>query len=259
MIVNFSIRGRLGNAIFRYLAAVIICLYYNGVYTIGEQCNFNCNDNLFLEISNNIQNNKLLYLQYNSVNMCDFYQHDIIYKINKDKIIKFILEHKEHYVLTDGINAGDGNYEKFYMIDILNTPVNFKKKYKNVLHIRLEDFVTHNLFVNHNRIIQLLEKKIINNELCIVCKNPSSEFEKNYIKYITDYCEQNNISFVLEHNDTLTDYYIMKESEILICSKSTLSWCSAFFSKTIIKCYLPDYNISNNSTCKYPIDNTELY
>jgi hypothetical protein len=51
----------------------------------------------------------------------------------------------------------------------------------------------------------------------------------------------------------------MKESEILICSKSTLSWCSAFFSKTIIKCYLPDYNISNNSTCKYPIDNTELY
>ena len=63
----------------------------------------------------------------------------------------------------------------------------------------------------------------------------------------------------LEHNDTITDFYIMKESELLICSKSTLSWCAAFFSDKIQKCYLPDYNETANSSCKYPIDNTELY
>ena len=51
----------------------------------------------------------------------------------------------------------------------------------------------------------------------------------------------------------------MKSAEILICSNSTLSWCAAFFSVNIQKCYLPNYTNSANCTCKYPIDNTELY
>lgn len=259
MKVNFITRGRLGNAIFRYLASVIICLYYNGIYTIGEHYNFNCNDDIFLKIVKGIENNNLIHLLSENINMNCFYQHDNIYKINKNKIINFINNHKEHYVLTDGINAGDGNCEKFYMSEILNTPINFTKKYKNVLHVRLEDFVTHNLFLPNIRIINLLQKNIINNELCIVCKKPISDFEHEYIKNIVNYCQQNNIVVILEHNDTLTDYYIMKESELLICSKSTLSWCSAFFSNCIKKCYMPNYEISDNSTCKYPIDNTELY
>jgi hypothetical protein len=259
MFVNFVIKGRLGNAIFRYMASVIMCLYYNGVYTIRENFNFNCNDDLFLEIFSNLQNNNILSLSSKNINMNGFYQHDLIYKMNKNRILDFIKNHSEHYILTDGINAVDGNYEKFYMNEIVNTPINFQKRYKNVLHIRLEDFVTHNLFLPYTRIIQLLQKNIINDELCIVCKKPSTDFEDNYIKQIVNYCETKNIKIILEHNETLTDYYIMKESEILICSKSTLSWCSAFFSESIKKCYIPDYTISNNSTCKYPIDNTELY
>jgi hypothetical protein len=127
------------------------------------------------------------------------------------------------------------------------------------LHIRLEDFVTHNLYIKKERVVDLLKKNIITNELCIVCKKPNSEFENNYIKFISNYMESINVKTILEHNDTLTDFYIMKEAELLICSKSTLSWCAAFFSDKIKKCYLPDYEISCNSTCKNPIDNTELY
>jgi spore coat polysaccharide biosynthesis predicted glycosyltransferase SpsG len=95
--------------------------------------------------------------------------------------------------------------------------------------------------------------------LCIVCKKPTTEFEYSYINYIKDYLESINIKIFTEHNNVLTDYYIMKEAELLICSKSTLSWCAAFFSAKIQKCYLPDYIETSNSTCKYPIDNTELY
>ena len=94
---------------------------------------------------------------------------------------------------------------------------------------------------------------------CIVCKTPVTEFEISYINYIKDYLESINIKIFIEHNNVLTDYYIMKEAELLICSKSTLSWCAAFFSDKIQKCYLPDYITTANSTCKYPIDNTELY
>ena len=57
----------------------------------------------------------------------------------------------------------------------------------------------------------------------------------------------------------MTDYYIMKEAELLICSKSTLSWCAAFFSDKINKCFIPDYDITPNSTFKRPIENTEMY
>lgn len=264
MSVNFIIRGRLGNAIFRYMASAIISIYFSVPYSINSFQGEEISDKQFLEITNDIINrNKIepnIFLKIkNGVNMTCFYQHDLIYKLYKNQIKDIIINNPSHYILTDGIKAGDGNHEKFYVSDILNTPNNFNKIYKNVLHIRLEDFVEHNLYIDKNRIIELLNTNIINEHLCIVCKKPVSNFEFNYIKYIVDYLDNRKILFTLEHNDPLTDYYIMKECSTLICSKSTLSWCAAFFSDKIIKCYMPDYEITNNSTCKSPIDNTELY
>jgi hypothetical protein len=262
MIVNFIPAGRLGNAIFRYMASVIICIYYNGKYNISNNSNypgFRLNDNIFLKIIEGIENNNLYYLPFSQINMNNYYQDDDIYKKHKEAIFEFIENNPQHYVLPDSINAGDGKREKFYMIDILKTPLNFNKKYKNVLHIRLEDFVKHNLYLNCERILNLLDKNIISESLCIVCNQPTTDFEYSYIKSIKDHLENMNISVFLEHNDVITDFYIMKCSETLICSKSTLSWCAAFFSTSIKKCYLPDYDTTPNSTCKYPIDNTELY
>jgi hypothetical protein len=145
------------------------------------------------------------------------------------------------------------------MMDIICTPPTFTKRYKNVLHIRLEDFVTHGLYLKVDRILSLLDKNILHDSVCIVCKKPVTNFENLYIREIIKHAFNKKIRVFLEYNDTLTDYYIMKESELLICSKSTLSWCAAFFSDKIKKCYLPEYDISPNSTCKLPIDNTELY
>ena len=262
MIINFCIRGRLGNAIFRYMASAIMCILYNGTYAINNLQDKNITDNQFSEIIKNIINKKHISVLNNSqcgINLTDFYQHDLIYKIYKHQIINFISNNPEHYVLTDGVNAGDTMYEKFYMTDIINTPIIFNKKYKNVMHIRLEDFVTHSLYLKVDRYITLLDKGIISDLLCIVCKKPMTGFEKSYIQEIIDYAINKKIQIFLEHNDTITDFYIMKEAETLICSNSTLSWCAAFFSDKIQTCYFPDYDITSNSTCKYPIDNTILY
>lgn len=263
MKVKFVIRGRLGNAIFRYLACSIMCIHYNCIYTVENSHELNyyrLDDEKFNELCNNIlQKNKPILCQNAIYIMDGFYQHDTIYKINKNDIINFIKNNSTHYILTDGIEAGDYNCEKYYMINIINTPSNFVKKYKNVIHLRLEDFVTHNLYIDKNRIVSLLNKNIIKDNICIVCKKPTSKFEIEYIKYITDYLDNNKINYNLEHNDVLTDYYIMKEAEVLICSNSTLSWCAAIFSDKISKCYFPDYDIQINSTCKKPIDNTEFY
>lgn len=259
MIINFCTRGRLGNAIFRYMASVIMCLYYHGSYLVNRPQLKNCSDKLFTNIIKNIINKENNILISNGINMDSFYQHDLIYKLHKKLIIEFINNHIEHYVLTDGINAGDNNNEKFYMIDIINTPSSFNKKYKNVLHIRLEDYVKYNMHLEVTRIIELLDKVSITDSLCIVCKKPETDFEVNYIKEVINCGLSKNIQVFTEHNDTITDYYIMKEAELLICSKSTLSWCAAFFSDKLNKCYVPDYEISPGQTFKYPIDNTELY
>lgn len=264
MKLNFVILGRLGNAIFRYLASATMCILYDGEYVVNEYKTQNLSDELFFTITNNFIKSPENILKNNDksieFNMNGYYQHDTIYKKLKPQIIEYISNHKEHYVLTDGVNAGDCNYQQFYMNDILNTPPTFNKIYKNVLHIRLEDFVNLNLFLPVQRIIHLLDKNIINGELCIVCKSPTTMFENDYIFSITEHLKTKNIVCVVESNDILTDYYILKEAETLICSKSTLSWCAAYFSNSIKQCYLPDYIIQPGiMTCKYPIDNTITY
>ncbi len=262
MLVNFCITGRLGNAIFRYMASVIMCMCYNGTYTINHKQHIDCNDGMFIDIIRPLINkNKILMLNKNitGINMTCYYQHDKIYKLFKQRLFNFIKENPTHYVLTDGVTAGDNNNEKFYMKDILITPTSFNKRYKNVLHIRLEDFVKHNLYLKVERICTLLDKNILTDNICIVCKKPTTQFENQYIHQLIQHAQKKNLNVLLEHNDTITDFYIMKEAEVLICSKSTLSWCAAFFSDKIQKCYLPDYTETPNSTCKAPIDNTELY
>ena len=165
MEVNFVILGRLGNSIYRYMASVIVCLTYNGKYVINKNQINNLSDDNFYNIF--IQNNKK---RISSINMNGYYQHDNIYKYFKNTIFDFIKKNPSHYVLTDGIKAGDTNYQKFFMLDILNTPNNFTKKYRYVLHLRLEDFVTHNLYIKKERIVELLQKiNIEGDNICIVC------------------------------------------------------------------------------------------
>ena len=257
MEVNFIILGRLGNAIYRYMASVVVCIKYNANYVVNNFQNNNLTDNDFFNIF--IENKNM---QIGSINMCGFYQHDNIYKFHKSVIFDFIKKNPTHYILTDGIKAGDNNSQKYFMMDILNTPNNFNKIHKYVLHLRLEDFVTNNLLIKKERIINLLKTiNFENNSICIVCNKIESSFETEYVKYVCDFLKNENINFLIESNDVLTDFYIMKEAEILICSKSTLSWCSAFFSNKIKLCYFPDYIIDqfDTITCKSPIDNTILY
>jgi len=101
------IRGRLGNAIFRYMACSIMCIYYNCTYNI-ENSNNNLNqismsDNDFINICNNILQKNPRQLNNNlNILMNGFYQHDLIYKINKNYIINFM--GKE--ISMDGILQG---------------------------------------------------------------------------------------------------------------------------------------------------------
>ena len=128
------------------------------------------------------------------------------------------------------------------------------------MHLRLEDFIEISLVIDPNYIKNVIDKiiKEYNNEtICFVVNKPKTELEFKYINFFTK--KYNNI--VIESNDVVTDYTIMRESRVLVCSCSTLSWAAAILSNSIEKVYMPDYKKIEGShqTCKQPTLNTELY
>lgn len=270
----FVIKGRLGNAIYRYMACSIFSIKYNLNYntsinrnTISGNYNIiDITDTLFNKFIDLDSNNKSLLLDNNRdiyYKFSGYYQHDLIYTKWKQQLIEYIHHHKyRHYVLTDGINAGDGRHEQFYLKDIIDTPIGFNKFYDFVLHIRLGDKVNYGITLSLEAIKSLVKNITIPLNSCIVVNKPKTSNEIDFIEDLKSYIKlNNNVDIKVESNDILTDFHIMKNAKVLACSVSTLSWCAAYFSTSITKCYFPDYpsHVNDQSTCKHPIDNTELY
>ena len=256
----FIAKGRLGNAIFRYMGCVIFCIKYNGEYTTTtSNINYIIDDKIFSEIINNN-----ISLREGNYLLSDYYHHDSIYKKYKAEIINFI-NNNHHIVITDGINAGDGNRQEFLMKTIINTPINFDKIYSMVFHIRLGDMVNINIAISLDKILNLIDNMEYNTykNIAVVCDKCTTHYEEEFIKIVTAKLNTKfNTTIIFESNDILTDFYIMSNCKVLVCSVSTLSWCAAFFSKTIEKCYMPKHSTSITNDycdCYYPIDNTELY
>ena len=125
----FIHKGRLGNAIFRYMACSVLCIKYQGEYsTLLQNIDMIINDNVFCEIIKNDYK-----LQDGNYLLNEWYQQDNIYKKYKAEIVDFINKN-EHIVITDGIYAGDGNKQEFLMKNIINRPHNFNKIYDMVFH-----------------------------------------------------------------------------------------------------------------------------
>ena len=57
MYICFNIRGRLGNAIFRYLASAILCIISNRKYSLKLIGGINITDEMFYNISKNLLEN----------------------------------------------------------------------------------------------------------------------------------------------------------------------------------------------------------
>ena len=257
----FKVNGRLGNAIFRYMACSTLCIIYKGKYEIMPfNINAIINEQDFVYITTT---NNLTLLNGNYL-VGAYYHHDTIYKKYKAQIIDFINKN-DHIVKTDGILAGDGNQQEFLIKNIINTPHNFNKIYDIVFHIRLGDMVNLNLTISLEKILELIENMQIStyNSIALVCDKCTNNYEEIFLKTVIKKLQLKfNTAIIYESNDVLTDFYIMSNCKVLVCSVSTLSWCAAFFSKTIEKCYMPKHTTSitnSHCDCYYPIDNTELY
>jgi hypothetical protein len=261
MKVYDNIRGRLGNAVFRYFATTLFRILYNADRTYNHyECNKIISDDEFIKWSNYILNTNIIPdIDLNSNYMFDgYYQHDNIYIKYKKEIINWIITHPDELLWTDGNNNYNDNYHykstSYKNIDLLINPYS-EKIYQIVIHLRLEDFINKSSVIHPESIKNILDK-INEKNICIVVNKPTLEIEIKYINYFKKY-----YNVTLESNSIIEDYHIMKNCKILVCSCSTISWIAAFLSKTVEKVYFPNYKNNDriHETFKKPNEDTILY
>jgi len=254
-------QGRYGNAIFRYLASSLFCILYAAKRTNDETvCNAVFTDADFIEWSENVLRDKIPEIDTTKNYLFrGYYQHDNIFLKYKSQLIDYINAHSDDTLITDGYKpGGTGIYHyavaHYYARDLLTTSNN-NLKYSIVVHLRLEDFV----FVNqalHPQCISRVLENFANETICFVLNAPTTAFEHRYIEYF-----KSRFNIICESNDSITDYHIIKNAKILVCSRSTMCWAAAFFSDTLETVYFPNYTHPNHphETFKTPIENTIPY
>jgi len=284
--IIFNQSGRFGNAVFRYMAYIMLQKNNNidnkfkyildtefsklsttinindevggGIYV--KNTKIVNEDNFFNYI--NIDNPNVSKLPDNiNIFLHGYFQYDQIYLQNKSYILDFLEEHKNvHEIRTDN----DTYLTKYVIDDML---LDSSKIYENVIHIRLGDFNGRPDFIELEYLLRLFEniKDIFYKKTAIVIETPSNESDIEYLNTTLGWFKENNIPVpILESNDMLTDYNIIKQAKIIISSMSTLCWTAAYFSKSLEKIYMPNYNFFDiedrkNGCFKMPIQNTIMY
>lgn len=241
--------GRLGNAIFRYLASSLFCILYGAERTCSiEECDAVMTDGVFFEWAEKIVNNEQYQVPYEQCYIFDgYFQHDDIYKKFKNELVSWIQNHPNDVLKTDG------NVPFYRAIDIITNAPSVKT-YDTVVHIRLEDFVICDCVIHPLSLKNILDR-LDTTSFCFVCNKISNEIEEQYVDFFKQYYD-----VTIESNDVLQDYTIMRNAKTLVCSLSTLSWCAALFSNIAQTVYFPDYTIHRiHETFKRPCIDTIHY
>jgi len=241
---------------FRYLASIIYTFYYDATITTdGCDLNAEIGEYEYIDWMNSILQGIIPELDANAKYfLAGYYQHDALIKKHKTQLIEYIKGHPE-----DRLYDHFGVYHLSRDIITLDTPC---KKYDIVLHLRLEDFVEIGMIVQPRCISDVLDQiyiKYPGSTVAFVLKAPATEFEKKYVDYF-----RARYNIVVESNDVVTDYHILKSARILVSSMSTLCWMAALMSDTLEEVYFPDYKkiegyMWGHQTFYRPIENTIYY
>ena len=294
--IIFNQSGRFGNAIFRYMAYVMLQKENNNFKYIldtdfsklgyiqsdidisklvttpytNEDTNEDTNEGIYKKNTKIInEDNYFKYINTDiseilgnrNISLHGYFQYDHVYLQNKSYILEFVEQNKNvHQIRTD-----DETYLTKYIID--DMVLDSSKIYENVIHIRLGDFNGRPDFIETEYLLRLLDniKDIFYNKTAIVIEVPTSDADIEYLNTVIEWFKENNIPIpVVESNDMLTDYNIMKQAKIIVSSMSTLCWTAAYFSKSLEQIYMPNYNFfeiedRKNGYFKMPIQNTILY
>jgi len=253
--------GRLGNGIFRYLASSVFSIIYKRTTRIqysderAQKCIHHghsvMTDEFFIGWKELIESGTEPNMGINTIYMFNgYFQHDTIYVKHKTALLEYIEHHQDDILISEVAGVKDIYYAKDLIIKPPTT-----RLYDVVVHVRLEDFITLGQVI-HPVSIQILLESIGAPSYCFVVNNPNTDLEIQYLEYFSK-----RFNIILESNDVITDYHIMRNAKTLVCSCSTLSWAAALLSVTVQTVYMPNYKRYDrpHETFRKPIDNTIAY
>jgi hypothetical protein len=227
--------GRLGNSIFRYFAYILLKNKTDAVRTfrhINEYPSIIIKDDTFLDfynIATKDMNLKLILLE-------GYFQFDFLCQ-HRAEIIQHFENHPNDILWGTDLHC---HLIQNTVRELTQTPDNLRH-YDLVVHLRLEDFINSNNMIHPGRVVEQIVSALQTlptetRAAAIVCNKPTAELEHIYIQYII---KNSPISFVIETNDIITDFHIIKNAHTVICTYSTFAWGAVFLSKTIQKVYCP--------------------
>ncbi len=197
-------------------------------------------------------------INFNNIKLIGNFKFENIYTKSKNKIIEyielnkhnhFIRYDKESKINVDKIINNDDNT----LIDIVVHLDFFKTDDDNIEFIKKE--YLEEIFKNNNKIF-------FNKKVCLLYEKSNQDILINYVNDVSQFFCDNHINFSIQPNNPIENFKIMSNSKIIICSLNSCCWISAYLSKVIEYCYMPNYNNFEKkigTTFKKPIFNTILY
>ena len=237
--------GGFGNAVFNVLGTILLNVLFPDLEMISfetmeeieeyKQTATKIDDDFFLEIVNaKIQNNTDLLTTQNYWNN-SYCQYDEIYVRYRQQIIDYILAHPQEKIFA-------GHTYRFFPIrDIIS--VQETERYDVLLHLRLGDFVALGWVIHPESIRQVFTKVLLlenlyEKKIGIMVDYRKTELEEKYVEYMLEVCPAAEI---LENNDLMTDYNMLRNAKHVIASCSTFSWISVLFAQENQTVSFPNY------------------
>ena len=241
--ISIIIRGGLGNQIFQVLCALGYKYNYNKKLILANNLiHTNTHQHNNKEIT--LLTLKKIFPTIEFVNHLDTSQFYIYNEKNNEAFNYTTIEKQDNNILLYGYFISEKYFPESFL-DLCNdycieqTPTTIKyntltNNFENTyfIHIRLGDYVNHNLYTIHlfdyyNYCINKIKEQDPLAKF-IICTN---EYGSNFDNYINNFPKNNDYIIQDINNDALDTLYIMSSCKGGICSNSTLSWLGSYFQK----------------------------
>jgi hypothetical protein len=246
-------RGRFGNQLFRYLTCKLFTIRFGHKYISGD----NIPNKDFIKVNeeniNDILENDKDISKKNIV-LDGYFQKSDLFVNYREKLIEIICNpmNDDYFVMNN-----KNYYLKEYLI---NSKHNFDLNPNDILlALRLDDFILYPCktsdIIPPEYYIEILEKMKTNNgNLYIVCDKIKLSWEFKYLDFFKKY------NPILVQESLIHDIALMRDSNILIHSNSSLCWIISFLShkdKRLIP-YTPKIYMNQNQCLKKIQENDTL-
>jgi len=232
-----------GNAVFNTLGTILLKILFPTTIEIVsfetmeeieeyKTTAIQINDDFFLEIVNaKIERYTEILDTDKNYWLSAYCQYDEIYVRYRKQIVDYILAHPQEKIFA-------GHTNRFFPIrDIVS--LKETERYDVLLHLRLGDFIRLGWAIHPESIHSCFSKTSSfdlasaksfdrNQKIGIMVDHRNTELEKKYVEYMLEVCPTAEI---LENNDILTDYNLLRNAKHVIASCSTFSWIAVLFAQ----------------------------